>query len=104
MKFIKYTGTAAIALMATVGSSCSKDDLGALRDNPGDKEEIEYTWAATADSLHEATYNTYLSSEGTYKQDNAGNSNFNYWWNAHMLDVLLDGYIRTAEMRIISPK
>lgn len=93
--FIRYTGTTAIAMIFLVGSSCSKDDIEPLNNNPGNEEVVDYTWAATADSMQEATYNTFLSTEGTFKQDNSGNNNFNYWWNAHMLDVLVDGYVRT---------
>lgn len=96
-RFLEYIGMAATVLMIVISSACSDDDLGALRKpKDNDNNEIEYTWAATADSLQEATYNTYLHTEGTFKQDNVGNNNFNYWWNAHALDVLVDGYLRTG--------
>lgn len=80
----------------SVWSGCKEDDLGALRD-PKEKQEIEYTWGATADSMQEAVYTTYLTSNGTFRQDNQGNEFFNYWWNAHMVDVLMDGYLRTSD-------
>jgi len=55
-----------------------------------------YTWSATADSLQEATYKKFISANGQYFiQNTSGNTTFNYWWNAHALDVLVDGYQRT---------
>jgi predicted alpha-1,6-mannanase (GH76 family) len=55
-----------------------------------------YRWAATADSLQETTYNKFISANGQYFiQNTSGNTTFNYWWNAHALDVLVDGYLRT---------
>ncbi len=88
-----------MALLFLMGSSCSKDDIKPLRNNTdnGNNEPVTYTWAATADSMQAATYSTFLSTEGTFKQDNSGNNNFNYWWNAHMLDALVDGYVRTND-------
>ena len=100
-QFLKYTAFIVTGFLVSITNSCSEDDLGPLR-NPVDKVEQEYTWAATADSMQAATYNTFLSTEGTFKQDNAGNNNFNYWWNAHMLDVLVDGYLRTEDDAYIS--
>lgn len=83
-------------------AACGEDDLGPLNNDPDDDTTREYTWAATADSMQEATYTTYLSTAGTFKQDNAGNTNFNYWWNAHTLDALVDGYLRTNDDAYIS--
>ncbi|WP_258098533.1 glycoside hydrolase family 76 protein [Marinoscillum pacificum] len=83
-----------MVMLAASWSIGCKEDLGALRD-PDKKVEVEYTYAATADSMQEATNNTYLTIESTYKQDNLGNEFFNYWWNAHMVHVLVDGYIRS---------
>ncbi|SEK97055.1 Predicted alpha-1,6-mannanase, GH76 family [Parapedobacter koreensis] len=55
-------------------------------------------WNALADSLQQSTRATYLSSGGNYYiQDNAGDTTFHYWWNAHMVDVLVDGYLRTQD-------
>ncbi len=55
-------------------------------------------FGASADSLQNALYSTFLSSNGNYYiQNNSGNSNFNYWWNAHGVDVLADGYLRNRQ-------
>lgn len=52
----------------------------------------------SADSLQNATHSTFLSSNGNYYiQNNTGNTNFNYWWNAHGVDVLTDGYMRARQ-------
>lgn len=94
---LRSTGTTAIVLIFLVSSSCSKDAIDPLNKDTGNEEAINYTWAATADSMQEATYSTFLSTDGTFKQNNSGNNNFNYWWNAHMLDALVDGYVRTDD-------
>jgi len=95
-RVLEYISITAIALVVLT-SSCSKDDLGEIKNKPEDKKEVEYTWSATADSMQDATYTIFLSSDGTFKQNHTGNNNFNYWWNAHMLDVLVDGYLRTKD-------
>jgi len=90
----------AIMLICAAGfgllTSCD-DEAIPLRDpNETAGPEFKYTWAQTADSLQNSTYNNYLGSEGTFVQNNNGNSTFNYWPNAHVLDVLVDGYLRTG--------
>jgi predicted alpha-1,6-mannanase (GH76 family) len=77
--------------------SCTDEDLGPLNRFPDGEEEITYDWDAAADSIQETTYNTFLSSEGTFRQNNTGDDRFHYWWNAHMVDALVDGYIRTND-------
>ena len=53
-------------------------------------------WAARADSAQAAlTQGFWAPTDQYYQQNNAGKTNFNYWWQAHGLDVLLDGYQRT---------
>ena len=84
--------------------SCSADDpLDQMEekeeeqpDAPDEGEENVADWGAVADRSQEETYSLYLTNGGTFRQDNIGNENFNYWWNAHMLDVLVDGYKRTG--------
>jgi predicted alpha-1,6-mannanase (GH76 family) len=61
-----------------------------------DFEEEVSDWGEVSQKFQQITYDTYLSSAGTFGQDNLGNQNFNYWWNAHMLDVLVDGYKRSG--------
>lgn len=57
-----------------------------------------YNYAGLADSLQKQSYTTFLSANGKYFiQDNQGNNTFNYWPNAHVLDVLTDAYLRTTD-------
>lgn len=87
--------TVMLVVMVTCFSSCLKEDPYPLYDKDG-KPPISYNWKATADSLQEATYLAFLAGDGkTFKQDNSGNVTFHYWPNAHVLDVLTDGFLRT---------
>ena len=77
--------------------SCSGDDnsmeiIEEIEEGEELEEENVSDWGVVAEKLQQQTYNIYLTSGGTYKQDNQGNENFNYWWNAHMLDALTDYY------------
>ncbi|QCX37438.1 glycosyl hydrolase family 76 [Aureibaculum algae] len=81
--------------------SCS-DEAIPLRD-PYDKEPIaKIEWSLAADSVQTSFYNTYLGSEGTYQANSGGNTSFNYWPNAHVLNVLVDGYLRTGHGEYLS--
>jgi predicted alpha-1,6-mannanase (GH76 family) len=55
-----------------------------------------YNYSGLSDSLQNTTYAVFLSANGQYfVKNNSGTKDFNYWPNAHMLDVLTDGYLRT---------
>lgn len=57
---------------------------------------VTYDYASLSDSLQTATYNTYISGDRNYfVKNNQGDATFNYWPQAHVLDLLLDGYLRT---------
>jgi len=92
-------------LLCTLGlvllSSCSEDETPLLDPNKNSGQDINYTWAATADSLQTATYNSYIGQNGTFNQDNVGTTTFHYWPNAHVLDVLADGYERTGDQAYV---
>ncbi|QHS56920.1 glycosyl hydrolase family 76 [Mucilaginibacter sp. 14171R-50] len=82
-------------LIPVVLTSCLKDKPFPLYGNKP-TPAVDYTFAATADSLQEKTYTTFLSANGNYfVQNNAGNTNYNYWPQAHTLDVFTDAYLRT---------
>lgn len=94
-KYIKYFVLSGIGALALV--SC-QDDYIPLRDpNTSADHNIQYTYAATADSMQVATYNTFLGPNNTFIESNNGSNAFNYWPNAHALDVLIDGYLRTGD-------
>lgn len=87
-------------MCAIIGStilmtSCEENPIPLRDPNTSGGQLINYTWEQTADSLQLATYNSFLGSNGTFVQNNTGNSTFHYWPNAHALDVLVDGYKRT---------
>lgn len=74
------------------GSTPLKDHSFAL--------EKEYNWAATADSVYQATFQAFLSKDDQYiAQNNAGNQTFHYWWNAHVLDVVVDAHLRGTDQK-----
>jgi predicted alpha-1,6-mannanase (GH76 family) len=55
-------------------------------------------WSTSADSAQQALTTQFWSTqEKFFKHDNDNNPGFDYWWNAHALDVLVDGYIRTKD-------
>lgn len=87
-----YTGILAVVFCF---SSCGDDPIPLYnRQTP----VVTYDWSATADSVQEKTYSTFLSADSRYfMQDNKGNTTFHYWWNAHALDVLVDAYVRTKD-------
>ncbi|TKC09877.1 glycosyl hydrolase family 76 [Pedobacter polaris] len=84
-----------VASAITLLSSCLKDESFPLY--PGKEVvTVNYNWSLTADSLQDKLTSSYLSANGKYyKADNAGSTVFNYWPNAHVMDVLNDGFVRT---------
>lgn len=53
-------------------------------------------WSRVADSSTTALQVQFFNAGGRYyNADNAGNATFNYWPQAHALDVLIDAYLRT---------
>lgn len=81
--------------MALSFSSCLKDKPFPLYGNRA-SVKVDYKYAQTADTLQDKTYTTFISSNGNYfVANNAGSTVFNYWPNAHTLDIFTDGYLRT---------
>ncbi len=89
-------GWAAMAIICSISFGCSDDEPRALNE-PTEEPENTYNWAETADEMQDVTYNIYLSSGGTFRENNTGDETFHYWWNAHALDALIDGYFRTED-------
>ncbi len=63
---------------------------------------VVVNWAARADSAQATLNQSFWASDQYYLQNNAGRSDFNYWWQAHGLDILLDGYQRTKVLDYIT--
>jgi predicted alpha-1,6-mannanase (GH76 family) len=77
-------------------SSCKKGTDPTVIPPP--EQPVVYDWAKGADSAQKALNAQFWSvDEKYYNQNNDGNKGFNYWWNAHALDVLVDGYNRTKD-------
>ena len=75
--------------------SCEKNydniDLGT-----GTSTAYVYDWDKIADSSTNALITAYWDASGSYFNDNnQGNVTFNYWPQAHSLDVLVDAFLRT---------
>lgn len=90
-----------VVALGALSTSCDDNPIPLRDPNNTVGQEFKYTWAQTADSLQLSTYNNYLGTNGTFVQNNTGNSTFNYWPNAHTLDVLVDGYLRTGNQNYV---
>ena len=77
--------------------SCSEEPEGP--DNNGtDPDRID--WTATANRTTNALINTFWNINGKYFNDqSSGSTNFQYWPQAHALDVLIDAYLRTNDIK-----
>ncbi|QDH81225.1 glycosyl hydrolase family 76 [Echinicola soli] len=62
-----------------------------------DKEE-EIDWMSIADRSQESLLREYWSDQHYFTQNNGEHIGFNYWWNAHALDVWVDAYLRTGDV------
>lgn len=88
-----------LSITSTIIASCDEAKPVPLgRPEPGGTTEQVLTYAATADSMQQATYRTYLGTDGTFVENNGGTDRYgNYWPNAHTLHVLVDGYERSSD-------
>ncbi|WP_019538651.1 glycoside hydrolase family 76 protein [Proteiniphilum acetatigenes] len=83
-----------IMLIIPLWWSCGKEDIPA---NGEDEEEETIDWNVAANASSMALINQFWNSGGNYfNTDNSGNTTFQYWPNAHALDVLIDAYERTS--------
>ncbi|WP_313380090.1 glycoside hydrolase family 76 protein [Proteiniphilum saccharofermentans] len=83
-----------IMLVIPLWWSCGKEDIPA---NGEEEEEETIDWNAAANASSMTLVNQFWNSGGNYfNTDNSGNTTFQYWPNAHALDVLIDAYERTG--------
>ena len=98
-KYFNHLLSLPVLLIVLIVNSCSKKGDPVVNNKPPDTtttKPLTYNYSLLADSLQAATYNTFISADRNYfVQNNNGTTTFNYWPQAHMLDVLLDGYLRT---------
>jgi predicted alpha-1,6-mannanase (GH76 family) len=68
----------------------------------GPSSVYTYDWNKIADTSTNSLVSAYWNASGQYfNQDNQGNLKFNYWPQAHALDVLVDAYMRTHSKSLI---
>lgn len=85
-----------ILLCSLVLGACKKDTIKITA--PELTAVPVFDFAKAADSAQKTLNSQFWSlGEKYYNQDNNGNKGFNYWWNAHALDVLVDGFNRTKD-------
>ena len=97
-KYFDFLTSMQFIVVVLVLCSCSKsNDTASVSKTPDTTvKSVVYNYSLLADSLQNSTYVAFISADRNYFiQNNSGNNTFNYWPNAHMLDVLLDGYLRT---------
>jgi len=99
-KFLDNRLTATIFFAAIILSSCSKSAAPApAKTTPPvvtPPVTVTYNYASLSDSLQVSTYNTFISADRNYYiQNSSGITTFNYWPQAHVLNILEDGYLRT---------
>lgn len=74
--------------------SCEKKDIP---DNGEEEEEEKIDWNAAANTSSTALISQFWNNSDKYfNTNNSGNTNFQYWPNAHALDVLIDAYQRSG--------
>ena len=85
-----------VVIIAHYGSGCRKDyDPGVTGPPRGGQAPID--WNAAADSSTNALISKFWNASGNYFNEKNTNTNFNYWPQAHALDVLVDAYQRTQK-------
>jgi predicted alpha-1,6-mannanase (GH76 family) len=78
--------------------ACTKDDPA-----PVNGQENTVGWQAAADSSSMSLIDNYWNGTGRYfNNDNHGNTGFQYWPQAHALDVMIDAYLRTEKNTYLS--
>lgn len=94
MKKILYLPLIAIFILFL---SCEKETNGAEPEPP---ENEKINWNATANSSSTALTTSFWNTGGKYfNTDNSGSTTFQYWPQAHALDVLIDAYERTGDVK-----
>lgn len=79
--------------------SCTKDEQKSVP--PETLAPVDLTKAADA-GQEALTTQFWSTTQKYYNQNNDGQTSFNYWWHAHVLDVLVDGYLRTKDPKYVT--
>lgn len=91
---LRRFATALSVLALSACTACKEPVDTAVTAGPAAPAAAPANWAAHADSAQTALRG-FGAASGYLPQNNAGDPRFNYWWQAHLYDALLDGYGRT---------
>ena len=96
--------TSASALLGLAFLVACHEPVDDMITPPAPKPAVVVTnWAARADSAQAVLNQAFWSPAGQYYlQNNSGKPDFNYWWQGHGLDILVDGYQRTKVLDYIT--
>ena len=99
MNLVKKVAIACSLILSI--SSCLKQnaDVPPVVDPPpggGSSTPITYDWTKIADTAQSSMNLFWSPSDKYYLQTNTSNDWAFYWPNAHALDILVDGYLRTS--------
>ena len=84
-----------LLLIIVLFSSCSKKDTLVINDNT----EYAIDWNVAADSSSSAMINSFWNASDKYfNSNNSGLKDFQYWPQAHALDVMIDAYARNKNL------
>ncbi|MDP4208329.1 MAG: glycoside hydrolase family 76 protein [Bacteroidota bacterium] len=68
-----------------------------------DADNRTVNWTNAADSSSKALVNYFWNTQQKYfNNTNTGNTQFNYWPQAHALDIMVDAYARTSDQSYLS--
>ena len=92
-----FSRTSASALLGLAFlTACHEPVDDAITPAPTPPVVMVANWAARADSAQAALNQSFWApTDQYYLRNSSGDTFFNYWWQAHGLDILLDGYQRT---------
>jgi predicted alpha-1,6-mannanase (GH76 family) len=102
LAILLFLGTTAAAPGAETGLKPRDSTAAPLAAAPALKPAAS-AWDSAAQAGQEALLKHFWFPQDHYfYHNNAGNKAFNYWWQAHALDVLLDGYERTRDTKYLA--
>lgn len=88
-------GLLAAAIVLLLAGGCKKDYDDGVINPPTPSPGSTIDWAKAADSSSRNLMLKFWNSSGNYFNQSTASTNFNYWPQAHGLDVLVDAYLRT---------
>lgn len=91
-----------MAIMILFLLSCKKKEAGITPPEPL-PAPVVVDWSKAADVAQTALIDQFYSkTQNFFNHNNEDNTGFNYWWNAHALDVYVDAYNRTKDATYLS--